>query len=268
MEDVISSTANPAVKRLQSLIRSNRKRRDEGVVIIEGVKEINAALLGGYTFTELYICRDIFSSGDLVERIKDSAAVTLSVKFITSKVYETLAYRESRQGIIAMALPKKHTLQELKLCSNPLVLVIEAVEKPGNLGAILRTADAAGVDAVIICDPLADIYNPNVIRSGVGCVFFQQMAVAESAEAIYWLKCRQIRICATALPATQIYTDEDYRQPTALVMGSEAQGLSRIWFDSADVLVKIPMLGKTDSLNVSTSTAIVLFEAVRQREMR
>lgn len=266
MDDVISSTANPAVKRLQTLIKNNRKRREEGVVIIEGIKEINAALNAGYSFTELYICRAIYNNIALEKALlKASAKKTLTVREINTHVYESLAYRESRQGILALAQPAGHMLTGLNLKHNPLILVLEAVEKPGNLGAVLRTADGAGADAVIVCDPLADIYNPNVIRSSVGCVFSQQIAVAASADAIKWLKENHIKIYATALPASKMYFDIDFCGPTALVMGTEADGLSRLWFDHADELIKIPMLGKTDSLNVSTSAAIVVYEAVRQR---
>jgi len=267
MDDVISSTANPAIKRLQSLIKNNRKRREEGVVIIEGVKEISAALHSGYTFTEIFVCREIFKDSVLeMALLKASAQNPLFIREINTHVYESLAYRESRQGIIALAWPGSHLLSDLKLRKNPLILVLEAVEKPGNLGAMLRTADAAGADAVVVCDPLADIYNPNVIRSSVGCVFYCPIAVASSADTINWLKEHHIKVYATALPATKMYYDINFCGPTALVMGSEAEGLSRLWFDHADELIKIPMLGKTDSLNVSTSAAIVVYEAVRQRE--
>jgi TrmH family RNA methyltransferase len=166
---------------------------------------------------------------------------------------------------VALAKPKTHSLSDIRLSDNPFVIILEAVEKPGNLGAVLRTADAAAVDAVIICDPQTDLYNPNVIRSGVGGLFTVQTAVCSSEEALVWLSTNGISTFAAELQAADFYQDTDFRQPSAIVMGTEADGLSAFWLKNATTRVKIPMRGEIDSLNVSVSTAIITFEAMRQR---
>jgi TrmH family RNA methyltransferase len=176
-----------------------------------------------------------------------------------------MAYRQDSGGMIALAEPRRLSFGDLKLGREPLLLVLETVEKPGNLGALLRTADAAGLDAVILCDPQTDIYNPNAIRSGIGCIFTMQVVTATSAEAIGWLRASGIRMLGTALTATHYYHETDFRGPSAIIMGSEASGLSETWLGGADDLIKIPMMGKIDSMNVSASAAIVIFEAMRQR---
>src|SRR5258706_6486660 len=167
--------------------------------------------------------------------------------------------------MIAVAEQKPHLLSQIKLKKNPLILVLEAVEKPGNLGAILRTADAAGVDAVIICDPQTDFYNPNVIRSSVGCVFTNQLAAVSSDVAIAWLKKTQIITVCTSLQASRPYHQIDFTQPCAIVMGTEATGLSELWTKNSDANIIIPMQGKIDSMNVSNAAAVVVFEVLRQR---
>ena len=167
--------------------------------------------------------------------------------------------------MIAVAEQKIHRLENIKLSTNPLLLILEAVEKPGNLGAVLRTADAAAVDAVIICDPQTDFYNPNVIRSSVGCVFTNQLAAVSSEEAIAWLKKNQIQIFCTSLQASKPYHLVDYTKPCAIVMGTESTGLSEIWTKNSNTNIIIPMRGKIDSMNVSNATAVVVFEALRQR---
>jgi TrmH family RNA methyltransferase len=167
--------------------------------------------------------------------------------------------------LIAVAQPKRLTFADLNLRPEPLLLVLETVEKPGNLGALLRTADAAALDAVIICDPQTDIYNPNAIRSGIGCVFSIPVITTSSEETLSWLKMKKIKPYGTALTATQLYHRTDFRQASAIIMGSEATGLSKIWLEGANQLIKIPMMGKIDSMNVSVSAAIVIYEAMRQR---
>jgi TrmH family RNA methyltransferase len=164
-----------------------------------------------------------------------------------------------------LAEQKRHALENLALSKNPLLLILEAVEKPGNLGAVLRTADAAGIDAVIICDQLVDFYNPNVIRSSVGCVFTNQIASAPSEHAIEWLKKNKINVYCTYLKASKPYYEIDYTHPAAIVMGTESQGLSNKWIENAEANIIIPMRGKIDSMNVSTAAAVVIFEAARQR---
>ena len=176
-----------------------------------------------------------------------------------------MAYRGGTEGVIAELHCKDMSLDSLQVKENPLVVVLEAVEKPGNLGAILRSADAAGADAVIVCDPLTDMYNPNLIRSSIGAIFTVPVATATSEETIKWLKDKGIKIYTAQLQDSEWYYDTNMKGGTAIVMGTEATGLTDVWRKAADAHIKIPMLGRLDSLNVSVSAAILLFEAVRQR---
>lgn len=260
--DLISSTHNPKIKSLLSLEKP-RERRKQQLFTIEGKKEIGLAREAGYKIGSLFFCEEIISLNEL-------QALGLSDAFlvrVTKPVFEKIAIRENSGGVIAVAEMKPHGLNQLKLSTNPLVLVLESVEKPGNLGAILRTADAAGADAVISCDPQTDFYNPNVIRSSLGCVFTNRLATCTSQEAIGWLKKNSISIYCTYLNASIPYTDVDFKKPSAIVMGTEAAGLSELWVNNADANIIIPMHGKIDSLNVSTSAAVVVFEARRQRSV-
>ena len=184
---------------------------------------------------------------------------------VSRNVYEKIAYREGTEGIIAEIRFKERKLENIKLGKAPLVIVLESVEKPGNLGAVLRSADAAGADAVIICDPLTDLYNPNLIRASIGAIFTRQVAAASSEETITWLKANGISILTAQLQDSAPYYDTPMTGPTAIVMGTESTGLTDIWRKAADRHIRIPMLGTLDSLNVSVSAAILLYEAVRQR---
>lgn len=234
------------------------------MLVIEGRKELTLALEGGYVLQSVFFCPDIITDTELLKLVKHEHLLIP----VQLSVFEKLAYRESTGGVIALAQQKVHTLQDLKLSANPLLLILEGVEKPGNLGAMLRTADAAGVDAVIICDPQTDFYNPNVIRSSVGCVFTKQVASASSEETIAWLRQHHIKIYCTYLEASQAYHLTDYTAPCAIVMGTEATGLSPLWVSHADANIIIPMQGRIDSMNVSTAAAVVVFEAKRQRGFR
>ena len=176
-----------------------------------------------------------------------------------------MAYRGSTEGMIAVVKCREHRLKDLALKKNPLIVVLESVEKPGNLGAILRTAEAAHVDAVIVCDPLTDLYNPNLIRASIGGVFSVPVAVCNSQECIAFLKEQKVRILTAQLQDSYDYYDYDMTQATAIVMGTESTGLTQQWREAADVHIRIPMLGRLDSLNVSVSAAILMYEAVRQR---
>jgi TrmH family RNA methyltransferase len=184
---------------------------------------------------------------------------------VTEIVYRKIAYRDSSNGIVAVVEPSEKKLDDIKLGDNPFIIIIESVEKPGNLGAILRTADASRADAVIVCDTQTDIFNPNVIRSSIGCVFTQQIALAGTAEVILWLKKNCIKSYASSLSANVFYQNIDFTKACAVVMGTESTGLTDKWTNNCDEMIKIPMRGKIDSLNVSTSTAILAFEAMRQR---
>ena len=184
---------------------------------------------------------------------------------VSKEVYEKIAYRGGTEGIVAEMKYKERTLEDVRLGENPLVVVLESVEKPGNLGAVLRSADAAGADAVIICDPLTDLYNPNLIRASIGSVFTRQVVAATSGETIAWLKAKGIRILTAQLQDSSLYYETVMTGPTAIVMGTESTGLTDLWREAADEHIRIPMLGRLDSLNVSVSAAILLFEAIRQR---
>ncbi len=219
------------------------------------------ALKAGYTIGNLFYCVDLVPETDLV-------SLGISTKLlvpVTQGVFDKIAVREGTGGVIAVAEMKANRLEDLSLGKNPLILVLESVEKPGNLGAILRTAEAAGVDAVIVCDPQTDFYNPNVVRSSVGCVFTQPIASATSEETIAWLRKNKVRIYCTYLGASKPYHEIDYRGATAIVMGTESTGLSDGWVSQSDANLIIPMQGKIDSMNVSTAAAVVVFEARRQR---
>ncbi len=261
MIEKITSVQNPKIKNIVKLQQKSSERKKQNLVVIEGMREISLAIKSGIQLNTLFICPDIISYDDVVVELKfDGQSFEIS-----KEVFEKLAYRGSTEGLIALAEPKQLKLGNIELRENPLVIVIESVEKPGNLGAILRTADAANVDAVIICDPLTDIYNPNVIRSSVGCVFTNQVVACSSDETINWLKEKGIKSFAAALTANKYYHEKDFTQPTAIVMGTEADGLTEKWLKDADEKIIIPMSGEIDSLNVSTSTAILVFEAMRQR---
>ncbi|MCK6618737.1 MAG: RNA methyltransferase, partial [Cyclobacteriaceae bacterium] len=211
-----------------------------------------------------FFCEEIISLDEL-QRLGFAGKF---IARVTKPVFDKIAVRENSGGVIAVAEMKLHGLDQLRLSKKPLVLVLEAVEKPGNLGAILRTADAAGVDAVICCDPLTDFYNPNVIRSSLGCVFTNQLASATSEDTIRWLKKNELAIYCTYLKSSKPYTAVDFTKPCAIVMGTEATGLSEIWITHSDTNIIIPMHGKIDSMNVSTSAAVVVFEARRQRSVK
>ncbi len=200
-----------------------------------------------------------------IESILKNVPDQVEIDYVSPKVYAHMAYRGTTEGIIGWAVPEDHDLKAIQLSANPLILVVDAVEKPGNLGAILRTADAAGIDALIISNTRTDIYNPNVIRSSLGAVFSTQVGIEDSGTIIEWLKKNKIKIFSTALTASIPYTDINYSGPTAIVMGTEATGLSESWLKESDQNIIIPMKGIVDSMNVSVSAGIVLFEAIRQR---
>ncbi len=259
----ITSTQNPKIKSLLALEKP-RERRKQCRFIVEGAQEVRMAQEAGYKISNIFFCEEIIDlkeSGDLFR--DDKLLVPVS-----REVFDKIAVRESTGGILAVAEQKTHRLDDIALRNNPLILILEAVEKPGNLGAILRTADAAAVDAVIICDPQTDFYNPNVIRSSVGCVFTKQIASATSPETIDWLKKNSIHIFCTYLKSSHPYHEIDYKPSSAIVMGTEATGLSEIWVKNATTNIIIPMLGKIDSMNVSNAAAVVVYEAMRQREFK
>jgi RNA methyltransferase, TrmH family len=256
----ITSTQNPKVKSLLALEKP-RERRKQQLFIVEGAKEVRMALEAGYKIGNIFFCEEILDQQESADLLREDKLLVP----VSREVFDKIAIRETTGGILAVAEQKAHRLDDIVLRKTPLLLILEAVEKPGNLGAVLRTADAAGVDAVIICDPQTDFYNPNVIRSSVGCVFTTQIASATSEETIAWLKKNNIQIFCTYLKASYPYHEIDYTNSSAIVMGTEATGLSDIWVKNATANIIIPMLGKIDSMNVSNAAAVVVFEAMRQR---
>jgi TrmH family RNA methyltransferase len=260
MHPLITSPQNPKIKNILSLEKP-RERREQNTFIVEGVREMTLALEAGYEIQSLFFCPTIISEAEVAAFGLDESTLIP----VQESVFAKIAYRESTGGVLAIARQKMHSLQHIAMSKNPLLLIIEAVEKPGNLGALLRTADAARIDAVIICDPNTDFYNPNVIRSSVGCVFTVQLASAESSETIQWLKKNNISVYCTYLQASESYHLKDYTGPCAIVMGTESTGLSSLWVENSDANIIIPMSGKIDSMNVSTAAAVVIFEAKRQR---
>lgn len=259
MTEHITSSANPKFKRLIALLQKSSERRESALFTVEGVREISHCIEAGYKPDCIFFCPDIVSE----ETLPQCRHFALS-----AGLYAKAAYREGTEGAIGVFQAIEHPLSSLQLKDNPLIAVLESVEKPGNLGAVLRTCDAAGADALIICDPRTDLYNPNLIRASIGAVFTVPTAVCTTAQAISFLKSKGIRILTAQLQDSSLYYDCPMTKGTAIVMGTEATGLSDKWRQAADAHIRIPMLGKLDSLNVSVSAAILLYEAVRQRNDR
>jgi TrmH family RNA methyltransferase len=264
MSKIISSPQNPLIKNILLLEEKARERKLQNLIVIEGFREIRLALLSGFTITTLIYCKELIDNKELNKLVSHTIS-SFEMAEVPTEIYNRLAYRKDNGGVIALANPKRLLFRDIKLSSNPLLLILESIEKPGNLGAILRTADAANLDAVIICDPQTDIYNPNSIRSSLGCIFTMPIVTSTTEHTIMWLKSNKISMFSTALTATHFYHETDFRHASAIIMGSESTGLSQKWLDETDHLIKIPMNGKIDSMNVSASAAIVVFEALRQR---
>ena len=296
----ITSFQNPKLKRLLALQEKSSLRRETGLFVVEGLREVQRCIASGFTVDTLFVCPELVSAGDssltalpLQEfalrahptiptgrspryrtagvtsfrgsTFQNDVATGGKVIELSRAVYEKVAYRGGTEGVIAEVKARNLALEDLRLPENPLVVVMESVEKPGNLGAVLRSADAAGADAVLVCAPLTDLYNPNLIRASLGAVFHCPVVCCTTQDAIAFLKARGIRILTAQLQDSAPYYGTDMKGGTALVMGSEAQGLGNAWRAAADAHVLIPMRGIVDSLNVSVSAAILLFEAVRQR---
>ena len=262
--EIITSLKNPRVKQLVKL-RDRRLRDEADVFLVEGYREIRRALEKKVPLHELYYSPEWFLGENEPALIAEAQAAGAKLFELTRAAFAKIAYRERPDGLMAVAPQWHRTLDELALPPEPFLLVIEAIEKPGNLGTIMRSADAAGVDAIIVCDPVTDIFNPNVVRASTGVLFAIPLVVAESRVAQAWLRDKKIRTVATTPAAETLYTGADLRGPLAVVMGNEQYGLGEYWLKNADLRVRIPMAGQADSLNVATATLIVLFEAVRQR---
>ncbi|MGQ2982684.1 TrmH family RNA methyltransferase [Flavobacterium sp.] len=257
----ITSAQNPLIKNLVQLQEKAKARRQSGTFLIEGQREIELARKGGYEIETA-----LFVEGMVTEtEVKSLAGRQTELIEISREVYQKLAYRDTTEGIIAIAKTKSLKLEDLKLGDNPLVLVMEATEKPGNIGAMLRTADAAKLDAVIIADPKSDLYNPNIVRSSVGCLFTNNIAAGTTEEVIAFLRSKNINIYCATLQDSAPYHTQDYTAPSALVVGTEATGLTDEWRMASTKNIIIPMQGAIDSMNVSVAAAILIFEAKRQR---
>ena len=281
----ISSLQNPRVKQLVKL-RDRRPRDEAGVFLVEGYREIRRALEKSVKLSEIYFSPEWFLGENEPALIEQARGAGAQVFELTKETFAKVAYRERPDGLLAVAPQWRKTLADLeeivgrglsptglgnvgdKPQPAPFLLLVEAIEKPGNLGTILRSADAAGCDAVIVCDPVTDIFNPNVVRASTGVLFSVPLVVAESTAVHAWLKEKRIRTIATTPAAETLYTSADLRGPLAVVMGSEQYGLSEFWLKNSDLPVRIPMAGQADSLNVAMATIITLFEAVRQRSSK
>lgn len=260
----ITSLQNERVKRIVKLQRKASFRRAEGLTVIEGAREVTRAIENGWQPVELWAGSPAGLS--FFHCLEDVSQASCLLFQCSENIFDKITYRDNPDGVLAVGPLISRTLDELELQENPLILVAEGVEKPGNLGALLRSADGAGADAVIVCNPATDLNNPNVIRNSIGTLFYLPVVEATSDEAIAFLKEKKIQILSAVPDAETVYTDCDLTGPLAIAVGAEDQGLSGLWMNSSDLNLKIPMLGKNDSLNVSVSAAILLFEAVRQRK--
>ena len=263
----ISSASNPLIKKILLLQEKSKLRKEENIFVIDGWKETQMAIANGFE-VETILCQQSIVNSQWFDEIKltvDGRRSTVDFIQVSDEVFDKISYRGNTSKVVAIAKQKTHQLNEIKQDENPIFLVVDGVEKPGNLGALLRIADAANVTAVICCDTKTDVYNPNVIRSSVGCVFTKQIAVCSKEEAFAFLNKNKTSLFTTSLKASKNYLECDYKKPTAFVLGTEAVGVDVIWENNSMQNIIIPMRGQNDSLNVSNTAAIVLFEALRQR---
>tara|TARA_B100001142_G_scaffold279079_1_gene289522 strand:+ start:1832 stop:2629 length:798 start_codon:yes stop_codon:yes gene_type:complete len=265
MNKKLTSVNNKEVKALYQLTLKSKHRKISNTFLIEGLREIKLAMKNDWQIIQLLFCPKIISEEDLNKSFKNKVKKTE----VSIEVYKKIAYRNSTEGVIAITSCKDHDLKNIKFKSNnPLIIVIEAPEKPGNIGAILRTADAANIDAVIIANPKTDIYNPNIIRSSVGSIFTNNIYVGNTTEIISLLNNKNIKIYASSLQADELYHNQNYSESCALILGTEDKGISKDWSQNSYKNVKIPMKGEIDSLNLSNAAAILIFEAIRQRNFK
>jgi len=257
--EIISSEQNPRIKNIVKLQEKSRERKKQGLFVIDGLREIKEALNGGIIISEIFVCPEL--AGDEIKNFSD-----IKTLYVSEEIYKKICYKEKPAGVLAVARPKLLELSSLSLQKNPLLVILEAVEKPGNLGAIIRSAYAAGVDAIIINDEQTDIYNPNVVRASEGLVFRLPVIVASREESINFLSEKEIKVFAAALVGAKKYVDVDFKMGSAILLGTESTGLSKEWIKKADEIIKIPMKAGIDSLNVSVSAAILIFEAWKQRD--
>jgi TrmH family RNA methyltransferase len=260
----ITSLQNPQIKALVRL-RKRRERDQTKRFLIEGYRELRRAIDGQVTIETLYVCEELFLGTNEPRLIADAAARGAEVVQVSADPFAKVSYRDRPEGLLAVAEQFDTDLESIAVGADPLVLVVESIEKPGNLGTMLRTADAAGVDAVIVADPTTDPFNPNVVRASLGCLFTVPLAISSTERASEWLTASQIRTVATTPDTSTLHWEADLTGPVAVIVGSEQYGLSREWLDRADERIRIPMGGEADSLNAAMAGGVVLFEAVRQR---
>jgi TrmH family RNA methyltransferase len=261
----LESIRNPFVKFLQSLESKSKDRRKAGLFLIEGIRELQLAAKNHFIINQVVFCPEYISPIEVSEETGLSLNGQTEWIEVTEEVSDKLFYRKGIRNVLGVCRVKTYDIKNFKPKGNPLILIIEKVEKPGNLGAMLRTADAAGVNAVVICDSATDIFNPNVVRNSLGCLFSIPVVISNNEEVFCWLKAMGIKSFAAHLGARKLHYEENFAGPTAIVMGSEATGLSEAWEQNADAMIKIPMLGQHDSMNVANAAAVILYEAVRQR---
>ncbi len=261
---MITSRQNARVKDAARL-RDRRHREKQGRILIDGARELSRAIDAGVRLIEVFVCEPLCTSDDargVLAMLPECGAEILDV---TERVFEKLTFGQRAEGVLGVAEMPRLTLEEITLPENALVAVLERVEKPGNLGAVLRSADGAGVSALIVADGRTDLYNPNAIRASLGTIFTMPVCSTTTAETLDWLRQQSLSICAARVDGSVPYTELDYRGPTAIVLGSEAEGLSDAWSGDDIRAIRLPMLGQADSLNVSVTAAVLFYEALRQR---
>ena len=260
----ITSLSNQRVKDAIKL-RDHRQRAKQGRFFIDGAREMLQAIGGGVRFTEIFICEPLCASSEAQRVFEHSDHLNATIWLVTPEVFEKMAFGNRREGVLAIAETPRRTIDQLQLPDQALIAVLEGLEKPGNVGAVIRSADAAGISAVVVANPYTDLYNPNCVRASLGTIFTKAVVQATTADTIRWLQQRDCKIFAARLDATRSYTDVDYRGNVAIVLGSEASGLSPEWPAANTIPIKLPMLGTADSLNVSATAAVLFYEALRQR---
>ncbi len=265
---LITSIHNPRIKEAAKL-RERKARLVVGRIIIDGAREIGRAITGGVQLIEAFVCEELCHTAEAAELLthwsQPAESASFEIHSVTPAVFEKLAFGERAEGIVVIAQTPRTTLMDLTLPETGLVCVLEGLEKPGNVGAVLRSADGSGVVAVIIADGRTDIYNPNAIRASLGTIFTVPICQATSRETLHWLRERDCDIFAARVDGAIEYTQADFHRRAAIVLGSEADGLSDIWYGPDVTSIKLPMCGTADSLNVSATASILFYEALRQR---
>ena len=261
----ISSVNNHIIKNITGLTQKTSLRKKSDVFVVEGKRELQLAYKGGFIIDKVFYCKSLFSSSSFIKWSFNKLGKN-NVVLVTENVYEKISYRKKTEGIIALVKKKTFGLDTIKIKNrNPLFLVVENIEKPGNIGAMLRTADASKIDCLLVADPKTDIYNPNVIRSSVGGLFSVPIGIGSNKDILRFLKQNKITLYAASLQDSISYDKIDFSTPSAIIVGTESKGLSTFWMNQSDLKIKVPMLGTLDSMNVSVAAAILIYEATRQR---